>query len=337
MHDVAVIGAGVSGLACARALAAAGKSVVVLDKARGVGGRCATRRVGGVPVDLGPGFVHGTEPGFVRLLRQVPGTALLDWPRRVVGTGAPCHPDAMAPGGLRVAWAEGLTALPKFLAAGLDVRLATAVTAVVPTPEGFRLLAGEAHFEARDVVLALPVEQTAALLPTAPLPVGFSGWEATRALLGWMPSRPVLAMIVGYDRGVSPEPAFDVLLPDPPGPLQLVVHESAKRSSELRFFLVHANTRWSRAHLEEAPEVWGPALLAALAERLGAWAAAPVVQSPHRWRYARVDAGSGLVGPLVHGGAGGPRLGLCGEAFDGGSGVQGAFLSGAALGRIIAA
>ena len=45
---VAVIGAGVAGVAgaaCARALSLAGHSVRVFDKARGPGGRLATRRV----------------------------------------------------------------------------------------------------------------------------------------------------------------------------------------------------------------------------------------------------------------------------------------------------
>ncbi len=41
---VAVVGAGVAGLACARALADHGHEVVVLDKGRGPGGRTATRR-----------------------------------------------------------------------------------------------------------------------------------------------------------------------------------------------------------------------------------------------------------------------------------------------------
>ncbi|MFN9939342.1 MAG: FAD-dependent oxidoreductase, partial [bacterium] len=44
LYDVVVVGAGVAGLACAGALRESGASVVVLEKSRGVGGRCATRR-----------------------------------------------------------------------------------------------------------------------------------------------------------------------------------------------------------------------------------------------------------------------------------------------------
>ena len=42
---VAVIGAGLAGLACATALARAGHAVTVLDKGRGPGGRMSARRV----------------------------------------------------------------------------------------------------------------------------------------------------------------------------------------------------------------------------------------------------------------------------------------------------
>ena len=45
MWDVAVIGAGLSGIICARRLVSEGYSVCILDKSRGVGGRMATRRV----------------------------------------------------------------------------------------------------------------------------------------------------------------------------------------------------------------------------------------------------------------------------------------------------
>ena len=49
----AVIGAGMGGLAAARRLGAAGRSVTLFDKSRGLGGRMATRRAGGFRFDHG--------------------------------------------------------------------------------------------------------------------------------------------------------------------------------------------------------------------------------------------------------------------------------------------
>ena len=51
--QIAVIGAGISGLVCARKLADAGHRVVVLEKSRSLGGRCATRKLGEHLVDTG--------------------------------------------------------------------------------------------------------------------------------------------------------------------------------------------------------------------------------------------------------------------------------------------
>ena len=51
--DVLIIGAGISGLLCATELRKADKSVRILDKGRGLGGRMATRRMAGGRLDHG--------------------------------------------------------------------------------------------------------------------------------------------------------------------------------------------------------------------------------------------------------------------------------------------
>ena len=64
-----VVGAGIAGIACARELAAAGVAVRVLERARVVGGRMASRRLHGRPVDLGAAYFTVSDPGFAQVVR----------------------------------------------------------------------------------------------------------------------------------------------------------------------------------------------------------------------------------------------------------------------------
>ena len=74
-----MIGAGAAGLAAARELTAAGRSVLVLEARERVGGRCWTRRMPGldIPVEVGAEFIHGDAHVTHSLLRDA-GLAAVD-------------------------------------------------------------------------------------------------------------------------------------------------------------------------------------------------------------------------------------------------------------------
>jgi len=329
-QDTVVVGAGIAGLACARGLQRDGRSVVVLERARGLGGRCATRRFEGQPVDVGPMFFHGHEPAFLAALEEVPGVTVLEgWPARVVGNGPPCQPGALDDFTRRFTFAEGMNAFAKHLATGLEVHNQTTVARIQPVDAGFEVTAQDGTvFRGRDLVLALALEETRALLDTLqPIPA----LASEHALLGMFISVPCLTVIAGYPAGSQDLP-WDLLYPDASEALQLIAQDSAKRRDPRFLTLVcQARPRWSRTRLEQPMVEWSPELIEEAGLVVGPWALKPLWTYPHRWRHARVDRSCELAGPVQVALAQGQTLGLAGDVFAAGGGLQAAWLSGTRL------
>ena len=157
---VVVVGAGLAGVACGVELAAAGVEVRVLERARTVGGRMASRRIDGRPVDLGAAYFTVSDPAFAQVVARWRTAGLArPWTTELAVLGG--DEPGRSPGPVRWAAPGGLRSLVAALAEGLPVELEHEVTRVGPGPT----VDGE---PADAVVLAMPDPQARRLLAHQP-------------------------------------------------------------------------------------------------------------------------------------------------------------------------
>lgn len=263
MIPIAIIGAGIAGLACGQRLTEAGHAPVLLDKGRGIGGRVATRRVDAMRFDHGAQYVTARTPNFAAVLEglQAAGT-LVDWPddnghqRRV---GRP-----------------GMSSLARAMGHGLDIRQGVQVTRVTQTRSGWDLHLGPKLLQTKRVVITVPAPQVAGL-------VG-SDHPLTAAV---RPVRmaPCLTLMAAVNA-----PAIFQSRQDLEDPLAWIAHDNSKpdRPQGTALWVAQAGQGFSEKHLERDPTLIAEFMLPLLCDRLGVMADNVVYASAHRWRYARV-------------------------------------------------
>ncbi len=158
--DVVVIGGGISGLAVARGLVDAGRSVVVLEGRSRLGGRLTTMT--GTPLDLGASWFWPGEHRVAALVSEF-GIATFDQHRSGNAVLQTDHGVQTVEGNPidvpSYRFADGASALTDALAAALPddvIRLDEAATAVTLENDEAVVSTRHSRYAARHVVLALP-------------------------------------------------------------------------------------------------------------------------------------------------------------------------------------
>jgi renalase len=323
--DVAVVGAGMAGLSAARALQEAGRSVVVFDKGRGVGGRMATRRIGTAVFDHGAQYFSVRSRGFGSLVAEASdaGQAVI-W-----GHGFPMLDASGAlelPGEGHPRWRgqPGMTAIPKRMAAGLEVCTASRVAAVAV--DGGRVLLrfeDGSSLEAADAVLTPPVPQTLDLLDAGGVVID----AAERTKLEAVDYEPCFALMAVLSQPSRvPQPgglSFET------GTIAWIADNQQKGISPLPAITIHASPAFSREHFDDDPAEVSAQLLAAAEQWIAGGTAGVVEQSLQRWKFARPVSLFHAPLAVVHRE---PAIVLAGDAFVG-QRVEAAVTSGAAAAR----
>jgi photolyase PhrII len=348
---VAVVGAGLTGLSCARTLLDNGVDVVVFERGRGPGGRLAN--VGGTElgVDLGAQYFTARDPRFRRFVSSWLDDGLVArWLGRIGSvdgrSGEPSEPVETEPLE-RFVGTPHMNAVAIHLAHDLSLRTSHRVDRIVRhehtwilhgivAPRGSSLGAREPSEERPLVelgtfdalVLCLPPSRAHELLvevePTLAASIAHVNVDPCVAL-GFEPKDP------GALRGVPFDGLFVGRDEDRDRVLTWVARDSSKPGrSRGEAWVVHAAPEWSRAHLTSPREPLERMLLDELARVLRIERIDTSTTTLRRWASARAHASFDR--PLFDDEA---RLGVGGDWTSGGR-VEGAFLSGVALaGRIM--
>lgn len=314
--DVAIVGAGLAGIVCARRLVESGRSVVLFDKGRKAGGRMSTRRAEPTRFDHGAPLFTAEAPGFQA---EVQAWAEAGFVARWEGRFSKIGPDATRTPWLPSAWvgAPSMSSVPAALVQELDVQIKVRVGRIERAVDGWALHDehGAALGTFGTVIVNVPSGQAAPLLEPVP---------SLHAAAAAVEMEPCWAVMIVPEQPW--DPGFDAAQFEG-GPLSSAFSQASKPGrDETPGWVLHAGGEWTQAQWESSPESVVETLVGALGVAAGVSVGALKHSKAHRWRYAQVSAAL-PEGCLWDAEA---RAGACGD-WCGGPGLEGAWTSGHAL------
>ncbi len=307
---IAIVGAGLSGLACAEPLTTAGHSVQLFDKARGPGGRMSTRRAQTPAGELR--FDHGAQYFTVR--DSAFQTVVSKWQSDGVAAKWSAAGDD--------AWVgtPSMNAPIKAMAANLNVSWSNRIDRLEKKKDKWMVRGQDDSIETLFdiVVLAIPAEQAAILLD--PWDKAFA--KTARDTV----SDPCWTVMLAF---VEPLPTNQTTLRDGAAIGWAARNNDKPMRNGPDSWVIQASPIWSRDHLEDSQDIVLAALTKNFAADLGISLPEPLHAAAHRWRYAR--SGSAGVDALYNAET---KLGVCGDWLLGPR-IEYAWLSGDALSQRI--
>lgn len=339
LQRIAVVGAGIAGLACARTLLQAGRDVHLFESAHEAGGRMATQGSAFGSFDSGAQYFTVRDPRFADVLQAVtPGLArrwsvssvrVLDELGRVV-EAAPATPEAH--------WVAipGMSALARHwadpLAAGGRLHLATGVLGLAQAGPRWQLhtsgptRAGRTPGPGFDAVaLAMPAPDAAALLATAG-----ANTTALRQDLDAIALAPCWTLMLAFPQAAQPGlqtlgPQWNAARSTHHRVAWLARESSKPQRGGIERWTVQASSDWSSEHAHDAPERVRAKLIKAFGEITGI-RAVPAHAQLRWWPHARTIQALGK----SHAWEPALDIGLCGD-WCLGQRVEDAFVSGLEL------
>ncbi len=279
---VAVIGAGLAGLTCARDLRRAGYFVEVFEQERVIGGRLATARVGLETFDYGAQYLTARSAQFRSFLDEVAGLGYAArWTPRTQVSG----PEGA---GQMLPWyvgTPGMASIVRPLTESLRIQTSRKVHTLERVDKGWRI-----WFEDETAVGPFAAVAVAVPAPEARLLLGRVGELAS--LMSPVRMAPCWALMIQFEERVLPE---QDVFSDMSETIRWIARNNTKpaRAKRGETIVIHAAPSWSRETEDADPDVIADELWGEASHALGLPPVRPIRKSAHLWRNGLVEQSLG--------------------------------------------
>ena len=269
LFDLLVLGSGIAGLAAARLAQNDGRSVLVVDKGRRLGGRVSTKRQDGFVFNHGAQFVTAKGTEFANLLDMAKAAGnIKDWQvsdNKIVQIGTPSMRD-----------------LPQFMATGLMVRQQTEITKIAHHGGHIGFFdKDDLVATGRKAIITAPAAQTAKLLADI-----YTDLAATAGLASYDPCWTIMLGLED-DYGLSTAPLREEV-----AGIALSVPEMTRPNQQSGLgapaLTIQATGAWSQQHLQDDPQIVIESLCQIWQNLNGKPLGNISTATAHRWLYAKV-------------------------------------------------
>lgn len=323
MTTIAIIGAGMSGLAAAHSLQDAGHTVTIFEQTGEVGGRATTQQRDGYIYDSGAQYI---KPGlvstpFVNERFALPDLIDIAKPVWIFDQhGHIQEGDPLQNAEAKWSYRSGLLALAHRMAQGLDIRLHTPITHVEHTVQGWQLFsqANQPFGPFDQLLIAIPAPQAADLIAASTLPASLRGRIVD--LLRTVRYNPIISVMLGYAPAPRERPYYALVNTDRAHPISWLAWEHEKSPERVPpgcgLLIAQMAPAYSQQHQNTPGEEIIRDSVALVASLLQESLSAPIFTAIQRWPLAlpaqTADVGdlNALTLPF--------SLAFCGDSFTGG-------------------
>jgi renalase len=313
IKNLAIIGAGIAGLSCAKELQSYGLSVDIFEKSRGPSGRMSTRRSNEWSADHGAQYFTARVPRFIQEVQTwiQAGTAAIWKPKLKVYESGAWRPSESEE--IRYVGTPNMNSPGKHLAKELSIQYEKTISHLERRDDKWQLKCNEIG----DIptlydfaVLAIPAPQASVLLKDLD--------TRTTTVIDAAQMKACWTMMANLPNQIGSD--FDAAFINQEI-ISWICQNGSKPMRQGNTWTIHGSPAWSQENVELSKEDAQAQMVQCLTS-LGLNCQDAEI-SMHRWRYAS----GGLENPVGCFALPDIGLGLCGDWLNGGR-VEGAWLSG---------